>query len=905
MGIRFSPGPTRTVPLPRFLALVLLSFTLLVATTVGAQPETLRRNFWIPNGPVASMALSGNTLYIGGDFNRVGPVTGGGVPLDAAGALPSNFPIVNGPVEAAVPDGEGGWFVGGSFSSVGGVNRSNLAHIRADGTVSDWNPNPNQGVRALARQGEVLYAGGFFTMIGDQLRFGIAALDVASGLPTPWNPQANDWVGEIAIHGGKIFVAGGFTSIGGEARLRLAELDPVTGLSTSWNPNVQGPVYALLPTDSTVYVGGWFQLVGSEPRRNLAAVSVTTGLATSWDPRPDTEVLCLAMSGSIIYAGGWFSNVGGEPRRRLAAIDKDTGLPTPWDPNMGGGTANVVDLAVTDSLVYVAGSFTGVGSEIRNYLAAVDRSTGHAGAWNPNPSDRALCIALSGSSLFAGGEFSSLGGLRRDCAAAIDITTGIPTSWDPQPDGSVRALLVTESSVFAGGNFSNIGGQPRAYLADLDKTSGSATPWNSSVDGQVFSLARSGSTLYACGFFENIGGQPRYRLAALNTTTGLAMDWNPVVDRILYSLGVHDTTVYLGGWFQFVGGEFRYNVAAVHATSGALVNWNPMAYDPYSSDSWVQTMAMEPGRVWIGGRFSSAGSFGVSNLAGLDMTTGAASAFSSTPNGDVYAVELHGSTLYAGGRFFGVGAETRNNIAAFDLISGLTEWNPDASGDVLTIEAGGPAVYIGGYFRTVGGHPQSYFAAYADITTAVSVSLLDASVVDGAVHMRWRVPLGVTRTVIHRRSDSTGWVELGMVVPDASGTVQFHDSSVRSGMRYQYQIVALELDGSESSLQTWISVPEGTGAPRFLQFASARPNPMASRGEFRYGIPVGGKVRLVIYDLQGRHVATLVDQTQAAGWNAAVWNGKDAHGHSVASGVYFARLELSGEIRTQRIVIAR
>ena len=74
--------------------------------------------------------------------------------------------IPTGPVYAAAPDGSGGWYIGGSFDSVDGVPRTNLAHIRADHTVSDWNPNPNGGVAAIAVSGPTVYVGGGFSSIG-------------------------------------------------------------------------------------------------------------------------------------------------------------------------------------------------------------------------------------------------------------------------------------------------------------------------------------------------------------------------------------------------------------------------------------------------------------------------------------------------------------------------------------------------------------------------------------------------------------------------------------------------------------------------------------------------------------------------------------------------------------------
>jgi flagellar hook assembly protein FlgD len=58
--------------------------------------------------------------------------------------------------------------------------------------------------------------------------------------------------------------------------------------------------------------------------------------------------------------------------------------------------------------------------------------------------------------------------------------------------------------------------------------------------------------------------------------------------------------------------------------------------------------------------------------------------------------------------------------------------------------------------------------------------------------------------------------------------------------------------------------------------------------------PVGGAVRLRVYDVGGRLVRTLVDGAQTAGQKTAIWNGRDNQGRGVASEVYFYRLQAPG-----------
>jgi hypothetical protein len=80
-----------------------------------------------------------------------------GVILDARTGKALAAFRVNNPIRAAIPDGNGGWYVGGGFIHVNGQVRKRLAHIRSDGTLDpDWQPEANGNgvsVTSLARIG--------------------------------------------------------------------------------------------------------------------------------------------------------------------------------------------------------------------------------------------------------------------------------------------------------------------------------------------------------------------------------------------------------------------------------------------------------------------------------------------------------------------------------------------------------------------------------------------------------------------------------------------------------------------------------------------------------------------------------------------------------------------------------
>src|SRR6187402_1396866 len=118
----------------------LLFFSLLLS--LSALSQTLLPAFPVANGSVSTIVRHGNTIYLGGAFTYIGPNLPNGADIDATTGAPNlAFDIPNGNVSTAVPDGSGGWYIGGSFTSIGGQTRNRIARINADGSLHAWNPN--------------------------------------------------------------------------------------------------------------------------------------------------------------------------------------------------------------------------------------------------------------------------------------------------------------------------------------------------------------------------------------------------------------------------------------------------------------------------------------------------------------------------------------------------------------------------------------------------------------------------------------------------------------------------------------------------------------------------------------------------------------------------------------------
>ena len=96
--------------------------------------------------------------------------------------------------------------------------------------------------------------------------------------------------------------------------------------------------------------------------------------------------------------------------------------------------------------------------------------------------------------------------------------------------------------------------------------------------------------------------------------------------------------------------------------------------------------------------------------------------------------------------------------------------------------------------------------------------------------------------------------------------------------------------------------PAPLDTPRRLT-ARVAPNPANPATTLRFTVPSDGHVTVLIHDLQGHRVRTLVDQARTAGDHEAIWQGRDDAGNTLASGLYVYSVEAGGEIATGKVTL--
>jgi hypothetical protein len=716
---------------------------LLAVSQAGAQPPSSdsRINVVI-NGGVNVATRVGNTLFLGGAFSRIAPSTNAVGSLVAvnpttAQVIAGRFPvIVGGDVVAMIPDGSGGYYLGGGFDRIGGVRQPNLRRLDSNGQlVASFVPNTGF-VRTLALAGGHLWVGGDFTFFNSEARQRLVAIDPVTGALRAFVTDADNSIFTIAVSGSQIIVGGSFTQIAGQPRNRLAAFDATTGALLPWNPGADNQVNTLAADATTVYAGGNFGTVGGVARARLAAIDAATGAVVGGfaPPAITNNINKLLLSGGTLYAGGGFSITGATPRNNAAAFNPVTGALTPWAPPIGGVNA----LAASGGLIYLSGGFTQAGGQPRTGIVAADATSGAITSWNPGlirgANTNALEIAADGAVIVGGGA-NATGGLTRFNLAAIDMVTGNILPFAPSTNGQVFAIVAIEGedALVIGGQFTNVNGQPRGRLAVLNED-GNVDDFDPAANNTVNALLVANGQVYAAGAFSNIAGQPRAGIASFSIEQeGALTDWAPTITGGSPSvIEAGDGVIYVGGSFTAVSGVPRNNLAAIDAVTGIATAFVDAQLPP----STVLSLERSGSTLYVGTL--------VTGLRALDAATGAPTGPALptlSPSAPVRALSVRDNTLYVGGGLFNLGAVMRRGLGGIDLAQTPavpTTWNPDAGYNVNAIYAFPDVVVAVGNFNRANPVPASSLGVW-ERTSGVPAPPLDfeAGAIDNLVSMEW------------------------------------------------------------------------------------------------------------------------------------------------------------------------
>jgi hypothetical protein len=232
---------------------------------------------------------------------------------------------------------------------------------------------------------------------------------------------------------------------------------------------------------------------------------------------------------------------------------------------------------------------------------------------------------------------------------------------------------------------------------------------------------------------------------------------------------------------------------------------------------------------------------------------------------------------------FGLGASTSADTVEITWPSGIVDVFTNVTADQYVKADEGGSIY----------------------PVAVLVTSFAAHAVDAGVELVWTLfaDEAVRGFRIYRAGgDIPGEVVLNggrLIAPHAR---HYTDATAAPGVEYRYSLGVVTEDGSEVRSQTSTSI-------RYvytLRLSQNYPNPFNPSTTIRFSLPEENRVALSIYDTQGKHVITLYEGVRGPGSHEAQWDGRDANGSLVSTGVYFYRLTAEGrQVLTKKMLLLK
>ncbi len=626
-------------------------------------------------------------FYLGGTFTNVGGQPDAFIArINALGAsISGNLLGVNAPVHSLVRDASNGAiFVGGEFTQVGGLPVNRLVRLLSDNVrdtrfVADINGSVL--AMSLARNGDLL-VGGEFTQVNGAARLNFVRLTARGAINTDYPERGIDnRVRAVVERGdGDIVIAGDFTRVNNKSIKRIIQFDENSSRSVIIG-GMDAPVHALLLLDGDhLILGGEFADAGGRVRNRVARAEGQGGVDESLDTVLNgmvTTVVRLASNQWLV--GGDFSQFDGATRTRLALMDSRGEVISPLSGS-SDAQLNGVPLAMAalpTGEIIIAGAFTsaynaGAGFVIRVNGDASQRSSFASFAADANATVRALAVQPDGKILI-GGDFSQVSGVSRPGIARLNANGTLDSTFNALLNGGavVRAIAVQrDGKVVIGGTFSSASGSLRNHLARVNGAGG-----------------------------------------VLDTT----FDPNPNgrIDTLLLQ---PDGDILVGGEFTTLGSTSRVRVARINSDGSVDTGFNASLSS--AAVARVSALALQAdGRVLIGG---------TNGLIARRLATGATDpTFAVTSNGSILGINLGiDGKILLNGSFSSMAGQARDGlarIAASDREAGIAFAYSSSLGSVLLGVKDSAAQVIGTPVLSVSSDDGQTFEVIGEMTRISSL----------------------------------------------------------------------------------------------------------------------------------------------------------------------------------------
>ena len=191
---------------------------------------------------------------------------------------------------------------------------------------------------------------------------------------------------------------------------------------------------------------------------------------------------------------------------------------------------------------------------------------------------------------------------------------------------------------------------------------------------------------------------------------------------------------------------------------------------------------------------------------------------------------------------------------------------------------------------------------WSDIVPVELVSF-NASANGSEVNLAWTTATELNNSgfSIERKSASNKWESIGFVkgngTTTAANNYTFTDKNILSQTVYSYRLKQLDFDGSYSYSKV---VQVSTNLISTFELKQNYPNPFNPSTQISFSLVQNGFVRLVVYNLLGQEVKTLINRNMEAGSHSITFDASD-----LQSGVYLYKLNAAGSTLTKKMILLR
>jgi len=169
--------------------------------------------------------------------------------------------------------------------------------------------------------------------------------------------------------------------------------------------------------------------------------------------------------------------------------------------------------------------------------------------------------------------------------------------------------------------------------------------------------------------------------------------------------------------------------------------------------------------------------------------------------------------------------------------------------------------------------------------------------------------------ILERREQETDWIEIASYLthPELQGQgsvthrteYSYSDETVEPGQTYDYRLADVSYAGDVEYHNLLVLGVSSAKLPNDFKLYEAYPNPFNPVTTFHYDLPKQSHVVLMIYDLLGRDVITLVNRHEEAGYKTIQWNATDKFGQSVSAGMYIYRIRADEFVQTRKCILLK